>query len=331
MLKSSFFWFAFAAFMVLVLGPVIALWRWDWLSDGGSETASNGETLRNAGLLIGGALAFVFAGWRAWVAERQAGTAKDQADTARVQADTAKLQADTAERQSTTALWSLLNERYEQGASRLGSDDLTVRMEGMDMLERLARDHPQEYHVQVMKRLSLFVRTSHVPQRFLGEVRAAMAAIGSRSKEDIGFEDNETFELNLSGSDLHSVLLAHLNLSGSILMSVNLSGADLMTADLSNARLLRANLTDAWLFEANLSGAQFSVGEGDYPAEGLTQAQLDTAHSYQDNLPKLAGVLDANSGEQLKPPTREPDFWDTITELAKTLKEGQSEPHREES
>ena len=186
LLKSSFFWFAFAAFMVLVLGPVIALWRWDWLSDGGSETASNGETLRNAGLLIGGALAqFVFAGWRAWVAERQAGTAKDQADTARVQADTAKLQADTAERQSTTALWSLLNERYEQGASRLGSDDLTVRMEGMDMLERLARDHPQEYHVQVMKRLSLFVRTSHVPQRFPGEVRAAMAAIGSRSKEDI--------------------------------------------------------------------------------------------------------------------------------------------------
>ena len=291
MVKSSFFWFAFAAFMVLVLDSFIALWRWDWLRDGGSETASNGDTLRNAGLLFGGALAFVFAGWRAWVAECQAATAKDQADTARVQADTAKLQDDTAERQSTTALWSLLNERYEQGASRLGSDDLIVRMEGMDMLERLARDHPQEYHVQVMKRLSLFVRTSHIPQRLPGEVRAAMAAIGSRSKEDIGFEDNETFELNLSGSDLHSVHLAHLNLSGSILMSVNLSGADLMTADLSNARLQRANLTDAWLFEANLSGAQFSVGEGDYPAEGLTQAQLDTAHSYQDNLPKLAGVL----------------------------------------
>ncbi len=269
---------------------------------------SNSTTIRNVGLVVGGIVAIMLAMWRSLVAQRQADAALDQASAA-------LLQAKTAERQSTTTLLSFLNERYEQGTSRLGSDDPTVRLDGIDVLERLAREHPSEYHVQVMKRLSLFVRTV---DRFIGlqeEVRAAVTAIGSRSEEDIGLENKETFELNLSGSDLHNVHLAHLNLSGSILMSVNLSGADLQNVDLSNARLQRAKFKDAWLFEANLSGAQFSVGEGAYPAEGLTQAQLDSAHSYQDNLPKLAGVLDANSGEQLKPPTIEPNFWERIAEL----------------
>ena len=65
--------------------------------------------------------------------------------------------------------------------------------------------------------------------------------------------------------------------------------------DLSNARLQSAILKDAWLFETNLSGTQFSLGDGDYPAEGLTQSQIAAAHSYRDNLPKLDGVLDAES------------------------------------
>ena len=129
-----------------------------------------------------------------------------------------------------------------------------------------------------------------------------MAAIGSRSEGDVLLESNESFELNLSGSDLQNVSLAQLNLSESNLMKANLSGANLWNVDLSNARLQSANLKGVWLFEANLSGTQFSLGEGDYQAEGLTQTQLDAAHSYRDNPPKLDGVLDAESEEQLNPP-----------------------------
>ncbi len=99
---------------------------------------------------------------------------------------------------------------------------------------------------------------------------------------------------------------------------------------MSNARLQSAILKDAWLFETNLSGTRFSLGEGDYPAEGLTQSQIDTAYSYRDNLPKLDGVLDAESGKQLNPPTKEPGYWEILTELAKASEQGEPEPHSEQ-
>ena len=248
--------------------------------------------------------------WRSLVAERQV--------------DATLLQAQTAERQSRTTLRSFLNERYELGSSRLGSDDPAVRVDGIDMLERLAREHPSEYHVQVIKRLNWFVYNSSNSHRPREEVRAAMAVIGSRNEEDVGLESNESFELDLSGSNLHGLNLGHLNLSGSSLVSADLSSASLQNVDLSNARLQRANLKDAWLFQANLSGAQFSIGEGEYPAEGVTQAQLDTAHAYKDNPPKLDGVLDAESGEQLEPPTIEPGLLEKLREVVNTLQQRQS-------
>ena len=51
--KSSVFWFALTASVLLAAGLVITCWQWDWLRSGGSEPASNGETLRNAGLHAG--------------------------------------------------------------------------------------------------------------------------------------------------------------------------------------------------------------------------------------------------------------------------------------
>ncbi len=299
--ESGYFWLALAM-GVLLLGVVLTVCFWGWLHPEGSATVSNSETLRNVGLLVGGALAFVFAGWRAWVAEQEK--------------TTARLQAETAQRQAEIAQQSLLNERYEQGSSRLGSDNLTVRIDGIDMLECLAREHPSGYHVQVIKRLNSFVRASVSSHRLPEEIRAAMEAIGSRSEADIRLENNESFELNLGGSDLRNAYLAHLNLSGANLMHADLSGAVLWGADLSNARLLGANLKNAMLFEANLSGTQFSLGEIDYRAEGITQAQINMASAYKDKPPQLEGVLDAESGEQLTPPTTEPDFWQKMTELA---------------
>ena len=137
-----------------------------------------------------------------------------------------------------------------------------------------------------------------------------MAVIGSRSDSDVQLESKEAFELNLSGSDFWKAHLAHLNLSGANLMHANLSGAFLMNTDLSNASLQDAILKHAFLWQANLSGTQFSFGEGASPAEGLTQSQIEhAAHAYKSNPPKLDGVLDAESGEQLTPPTTEPGYW----------------------
>ena len=128
---------------------------------------------------------------------------------------------------------------------------------------------------------------------------------------------------DLSRGDLHNVNLSGTNLlranlsgaifqdakaSGALLEGANLSGASFLGADLSRARLakadmsgaqfLDADLTGADIAEANLSGVEFSVG-GPQTARGLTQAQLDDARADPDNPPKLAGVLDVESGEPL--------------------------------
>ena len=127
LLESGYFWLVLS--VGLFLGSVFLSVRlWGWLHPPDSTTVSNSETLRNVGLLIGGLLAFVFAGWRAWVAERQANAAQRQAETTFVQAETTHQ--------------SLLNERYQRGVEMLGSAVLAVRMGGIYALKRLAEEHP---------------------------------------------------------------------------------------------------------------------------------------------------------------------------------------------
>ena len=89
---------------------------WDWLSGGGSGSG----TIRNIGLVAAGLIALPLAIWRAIVAERQANTAQQ----------------------------GLLNERYQNGAAMLGNEVLSVRLGGIYALQRLAEDHPEQYHIQ---------------------------------------------------------------------------------------------------------------------------------------------------------------------------------------
>ena len=254
--KSSFFWFAVAAFLLLVFGPVFTLWKWDWLRDGGSETASNGDTLRNAGLLIGGALAFVFAGWRAWVSERQAATAQAQAST--------------AERQADIAEQVLLNERYKLGTEKLGSDVLSVRLEGIYALRRLTEEHPTQYHIQIMEVTCAFVRhptgskegqngpfTDEPPNptSLQEDVQATLNAIARRSEAGLAGERAAKYRLDLLGADLGGASLQGANLAGADLRIANLAHANLVDTDLSGAMLLAANLYRTLLMGANLHGA----------------------------------------------------------------------------
>ena len=87
LLESGYFWLIVAAAVFLACVG-LTLCFWNWLHPPTPTTVSNSETLRNVGFLIGGLLAFVFAVWRAWVAERQANAARQQAETALLQAET---------------------------------------------------------------------------------------------------------------------------------------------------------------------------------------------------------------------------------------------------
>ena len=67
---------------------------------------------------------------------------------------------------------------------------------------------------------------------------------------------------------------------------------------LSDAKLYGTILSDTNLSGSDLSGAKLSL-DGKLPVFGLTQVQLDEACADPNNPPKLDGVLDAETGEQL--------------------------------
>lgn len=349
--REGLLWLA-SIVVVLVVGSVLSWVFWDCLHD---DRESVSSTVRNVGLVIGGVVAALLAVWRSRVAERQ---------------------ASAAHRQVEAAQQGLLNERYQRGAEMLGSNVLAVRVGGIYALQRLANEHPKEYHIQIMRLLCAFVRNPTVEGyseigltdhktgettesdddghgRPRQDVEAAMEAIATRSKIGIDLERDDDFRLDLRNADIGALRLLRLrnvDLSGAQLTDANLSGiwlsqgtdlssikegygvnlskarlngvnfrssnlweanlsdsllvraelqiADLRYTDLSRATLANADLSGSFLRNSILSGTKFSIAEHP-PARGLTQEELDKARADPENPPRLDGVLDAFTGEQL--------------------------------
>ena len=309
---------------VLLVGVFVCVWwdwvlhLWCWLSTvpPGRESAST--TIRNVGLVIGGFIAIVVASWRSIVAQRQAKATQTLAEASQRQAETSHRQAETSER-------GLLNERYQKGAEMLGSKILDVRLRGIYALQGLAKEHAEQYHVQIMRQFCAFVRhstedkdtakstdaneTSSTKLDGIREdVQAAMTAIGTRSDADIILEDKEGFWRDLDGAILPGAILPKADLSctslrntklsrailpGAILYKADLTGANLTDAHLAlsvNADLPGADLTDADLTDANLTNTKL------FKTKGLTQDQLNKACADPQRPPELQGVFDAKTG-----------------------------------
>ena len=170
----------------------------------------------------------------------------------------------------------------------LGSDVLAVRMGGIYALQRLAEEHPEQYHIQIMQLFCAFVRnptavsgreaslpnheTGEVAQthrnsggvRLREDVKAVMEAIATRSKKGIELERDAEFWLDLRGAKLGGLDLMNFK-------EVNLSGANLSRADLSRVNIrprtdmswihaVIVNLSGACLDNVNLSVTQFIGG-----------------------------------------------------------------------
>ena len=265
LLESGYFWLVLAAF-VLIAGVGLTIYFWDWFHPEASTTVSNSETLRNVGLLVGGALAFVFAVWRSWVAERQATTAQHQAETAHL---------------------GLLNDRYQKAADMLGSNVTTARLGGIYALQSLAEQHPELYHVQTMRLLCAFLRNPPVDgegdngqadseEKDLREdLQIAVWAISTCHAKHSGFEDANQYLLDLGRVDFRYAYLSEADLSSAILTHANLSASHLMGANMNSARLDLANFCGA-----NLSGATMVAAKMWYTRAAkadLRQANLSSA------------------------------------------------------
>ena len=303
------------ALLLLAAAVAPGVWSlinfWDWLQTGPDGPESGSTTVRNLGLVIGGVAAILLAVWRSRVAERQ---------------------ADAAHRQVEAAQQSLLNERYQQGAEMLGSDVLTVRLGGIYALQRLAEEHPEQYHIQIMRLFCAFARhptrdesepaeedsstsepgTESEPTdprtQLRQDVQAVMTAISACHEKQDDFEYDGHILLNLKGANLagaelwstnfSSANFVGSNLSGAILWNANLSGAVLWEANLAHATLQQTNLTRARLKDSDLSGAKLSL-DGEHQAIGLTQDRLDQARADPNTPPQLDGVVDAETGKPL--------------------------------
>ena len=96
---------------------------WNWLGAVSEYKESRSTTLRNIGLVVGGGIAI-------WVAYRR----------------------------SVISHRGLQNERYQKAAEMLGNKVMAVRLGGIYALHRLGKDDPEQYHVEIMRLLSSFVR-----------------------------------------------------------------------------------------------------------------------------------------------------------------------------
>ena len=292
---------------VLLVGVFVCVWwdwvlhLWCWLSTVPPNRESPSTTIRNFGLVVGGVIAIAVAIWRSIVANRQSKASQHLAEASHRQAETSHGQAETSER-------GLLNERYQKGAEMLGSKILIVRLGGIYALQRLAKEHAEQYHVQIMRLFCAFVRypTEHKDdtaestdvnetsstklEGIREDVQAAMTAIGTRSDADIALEKKEEllFQPDLDGAilpgatlyeaNLHRTSLRGTKLSGAILPGAILHKADLTGADLTGAELalfVKADQPDVYLPGADLTDADLT--DADLTGANLTGANLTGA------------------------------------------------------
>ena len=228
-----------ASIIALLAGVLLSAIFWGWL-----KSESNVSTIRNVALVVGGVVAVLLAMWRSMVAERQADTAQQ----------------------------GLLNERYQQGAQMLGNEVLSVRLGGIYALQRLADDHPERYHVQIMRLFCAFVRhptgdpslepvpvdaksgpTSEIRQ----DVEAILSVICSRGRSRIELERREAFRPDLRGAELRGVQFGDADLSGAMLHHSRLGGANFWNTDLSGAYLNFADLSGAQFYNVKCSSTSF--------------------------------------------------------------------------
>ena len=250
------FWWIAGVVVIVVVGVILSWCFWEDLR-GKEESLST--TIRNLGLVEGGIIAIVLAVWRSIVAQRQA-------DAALQQAETGLRQADTSEQ-------GLLNDRYQKGAEMLGNYVLSVRLGGIYALQSLAEEHPEQYHVQILRLLCAFVRhptkdnagesapdlkgeTPDEASSLREDVQAVMQAIANRKKTSIALEREVDFRLDFNYADLRDLVLWGGDLSLANFKVANLSGAKFIRTDLSEANLTFANLSSTVLGNVDMSGAR---------------------------------------------------------------------------
>lgn len=253
----------------LTVATVVALVAmvvyWEWLSDG----ESGSTTIRNIALVIAGVVALPLAVWRSIVADRQ----------------------------SKVAQHGLLNERYQKGAEMLGDAVLSVRLAGIYALQRLATEHPQQYHVQVMSLFCAFARHPTGDQSLVStqdaiqpgmpawvrqDVESVLEAIGGRAESLKALEREAEFRLDLRGAEFSRARILDADLSGAMLHHSNMSDVHIANSDLACANLNGANLSEAHFQDVQFEGTH--IASANLSNATLQRAEMSGMNFHGTNL-----------------------------------------------
>ena len=325
----------------LIAGVLVALFLGSWLTGTGPGEETGSTTLGNLGISLVALVALPLAVWRGKSADRQAKTAELALLNEHYQRGVELLRSDVLSDCLTgiDALRSLAEEYPQQYHIRIMALLCTfVRRPGKAVAPppRVAlpsgsrssrRQETHELREDVQAAIEA-ICTCHAQQlRRRGKIRSPLNLSGARLQR-LRLRDTSLFRAELRGADLTEAQLPHVDLRGArledaILVSADLRGSDLTAsrristsltrADLTNARLMNSQMGGVSLRHANLTGTRFVNGPGSGTptgaAVGLTQGQLDRAFADPDKPPRLEGVKDRDSGEQLVPP-RNPEGWE---------------------
>ena len=255
--KSWILWtlVALLAVIALLIAYIYVPRDLEWLREGNGALAETySATLRNIGLLIAGIIALPLALWRSIVAHSQAKSAQGQLATTQQ---------------------SLRQERYQRGAEMLGNELLSTRLGGIYTLTRLAKDYPEEYHLQVMDLLCALVRNPYGVQQPIDQ--------GIHGWEDVYLEQLSSSRNTPFKEDTRAII-SFISQRGTVVR--NLEKSQGFRPDLRLANFTRANLSQANLSDTDLTGSLFLDANCDY--SNFSDSILINANFY------LASCFEAN-------------------------------------
>jgi uncharacterized protein YjbI with pentapeptide repeats len=203
-----------------------------------------------------------------------------------------------------------VTDRFRLAAEQLASDQINVRLSGIYLLERLAKDSPGD-HPTVFTLLTSFFRT-HAEASACGAGIAPRASLDSvpvdvQAVLDVITRRDTSHDAATTGPDLSGLCLPHAlftataegtpaSLRAADFTGTYLRGADFTTANLADAVPDYADLSNGTLVDANLTGANLSrsvLSTTSFSGANLTGAYLAGAGLDHASL-GWANLTDAN-------------------------------------
>ena len=288
-----------------VITIVFTVCQWDWLV----TNSSNGETIRSIALVIA-------AIWGIY------GIA------------IAALRTIALQKQVSLQEGGQVSERYVRAVELLTSDKQPIKMSGIFILERVAKEADDKTFEDILKSLCAYIRDlcpfpaendADIPSPYLKrediqEILKFLSAQSTSEKlakmtselSDIGKIIDLSYT-NLEGAYFIKGYLNGVNFTGSYLKNAYFEGADLRSANFEGANLGSANFDDA-----NLGSANFECA--DLCSTMFLRADIQGANFFNANLGS-ANFIDASiqRANFMNADLHGANFSDTNFEEAKNL------------